>query len=392
MKGVKKSSGIAAAVTVAVVLAAGYFLLEETGRDNARAAAASPTTGPIVPVTVTIAEKQDVPVIVRGIGTVQAYKTVQVKSRVDGQIVKISFEEGQDVKAGDPLLQIDPRPYKALLEQAQAAKQRDEAQLAGAQLDLDRYSKLIGSGFQSRQTYDQQKATVEALKGSIAADQAQIDTAQLNLTYSDIRAPIDGRTGQRFVDLGNLIQASQGTNLVTITQIKPIYVNFTIPQYANHHLRKNQAQHPLKVLAYSADDTFKLAEGELTLVDNQIDTATGTLRLKASFANRDERLWPGEFVNVRLQLSMRKDATTVPQRAVMQGPNGYYAFVVKPDSTVERRDVEIVAQQDGLAVIGKGIAPGEKVVLDGQYRLVNGSHVRIDQAAPDAAAAPDKAG
>lgn len=146
------------------------------------------------------------------------------------------------------------------------------------------------------------------------------------------------------------------------------------------------------MLAYSADDTFKLAEGELTLVDNQIDTATGTLRLKASFANRDERLWPGEFVNVRLQLSMRKDATTVPQRAVMQGPNGYYAFVVKPDSTVERRDVEIVAQQDGLAVIGKGIAPGEKVVLDGQYRLVNGSHVRIDQAAPDAAAAPDKAG
>ena len=392
MKGVKRSSGIVAAVTIAIVLAGGYFLLEETGRDNARAAAASPTAGPIVPVTVTVAERQDVPVIVRGIGTVQAYKTVQVKSRVDGQIVKISFEEGQDVKAGDPLFQIDPRPYKALLEQAQAAKQRDEAQLAGAQLDLDRYSKLIGSGFQSRQTYDQQKATVEALKGSIAADQAQIDTAQLNLTYSDIRAPIDGRTGQRFVDLGNLIQANQGTNLVTITQIKPIYVNFTIPQYANHHLRKNQARHPLKVLAYSADDTFKLAEGELTLVDNQIDTATGTLRLKASFANQDERLWPGEFVNVRLQLSMRKDATTVPQRAVMQGPNGYYGFVVKPDSTVERRDVEIVAQQDGLAVVGKGIVPGEKVVLDGQYRLVNGSHVRIDQAAPVDAAAPGKAG
>jgi multidrug efflux system membrane fusion protein len=390
MAGVKRSSGIAAVVTVAIVAAGGYFLLEETGRDNARAAAASPA-GPIVPITVTVAEKQDVPVIVRGIGTVQAYKTVQVKSRVDGQIVKISFEEGQDVKAGDPLFQIDPRPYKALLEQAQAAKQRDEAQLAGAQLDLDRYSKLIGSGFQSRQTYDQQKATVEALKGSIAADQAQIDTAQLNLTYCDIRAPIDGRTGQRFVDLGNLIQAGQGTNLVTITQIKPIYVNFTIPQYANHHLRKNQARHPLKVIAYSADDTFKLAEGELTLVDNQIDTTTGTLRLKASFANLDERLWPGEFVNVRLQLSIRKDATTVPQRAVMQGPDGYYGFVVKSDLTVERRDVEVVAQQDGLAVIGKGIAPGEKVVLDGQYRLVNGSRVRIDQAAPETASTTGKA-
>lgn len=391
MAGVKRSSRIAAVVTVVAVLAGSYFLIEEMGREKARAAA-SPVSGPIVPVTVTVAEKQDVPIIVRGIGTVQAYKTVQVKSRVDGQIVKITFEEGQDVKAGDPLFRIDPRPYKALLEQAQAAKQRDEAQLAGAQLDLDRYSKLIGSGFQSRQTYDQQKATVEALKGSIAADQAQIDTAELNLAYSDIRAPIDGRTGQRFVDLGNLIQASQGTNLVTITQIKPIYVNFTIPQYANHHLRKNQAAHPLKVLAYSADDTFKLAEGELTLVDNQIDTASGTLRLKASFANQDERLWPGEFVNVRLQLSVRKDATTVPRRAIMQGPNGYYGYIVKPDLTVERRDVEMVSQQDGLAVIGKGITPGEKIVLDGQYRLVNGSHVRIDQPTPDSAPAPDKAG
>lgn len=392
MAGVKRSSGIAAAATVVVVLVGGYFLLEQTGRDNARAAAAASPAGPVVPVTTTVAEKKDVPVFARGIGTVQAYKTVQVKSRVDGQIVKIAFEEGQDVKAGDPLFQIDPRPYKALLEQAQAARQRDEAQLAGAQLDLDRYSKLIGSGFQSRQTYDQQKATVEALKGSIAADQAQIDTAQLNLAYADIRAPIDGRTGQRFVDLGNLVQASQGTNLVTITQIKPIFVNFTIPQYANHNLRKNQARHPLTVLAYSADDTFKLAEGKLTLVDNQIDTATGTLRLKASFENLDERLWPGEFVNVRLQLSVRKDAITVPQRAIMQGPNGYYAYVVKTDLTAERRDVEVIAQQDGLAIIGKGFAVGEKVVLDGQYRLVNGSRVRIDQPTAGSTSPPDKDG
>jgi membrane fusion protein, multidrug efflux system len=382
MAGVKRSSGIAAVAMVLVVAAGGYFVLEQMGRDNARAAAAaSPASGPVVPVTVTVAEVRDVPVVVRGIGTVQAYKTVQVKSRVDGQIVKIAFEEGQDVKTGDPLFQIDPRPFKALLEQAQAAKQRDDAQLAGAQQDLERYSKLIGSGYQSRQSYDQQKATVEALKGSIAADQAQIDTAQLNLTYSDIRAPIDGRTGQRFVDLGNLVQAGQGTNLVIITQIKPIFVNFTIPQYANHNLRKNQAANPLTVFAYSADDSFKLAEGKLTLVDNQIDTATGTLRLKASFDNLDERLWPGEFVNVRLQTSVRKDAVTVPQRAIMQGANGYYGFAVKPDLTVERRDLEVVAQQEGVAVIAKGFAAGEKVVVDGQYRLVNGSHVRVDSPA-----------
>jgi membrane fusion protein, multidrug efflux system len=316
---------------------------------------------------------------------------VSIKTRVDGQITKISFEEGKDVKAGDPLFQIDPRPFQALLEQAQAAKQRDEAQLVGAQLDLERYGKLIGSGFQSRQSYDQQKATVDALKGSIAADQAQIDTAQLNLTYSDIRAPIDGRTGQRLVDLGNLVQTGQGTTLVTITQIKPIFVNFTIPQYANHNLRKNQAKEPLTVFAYSADDKYKLAEGKITLVDNQIDTATGTLRLKGTFDNANEQLWPGEFVNARLQLSVRHDAVTVPQRAVMQGANGYYVYVIKPDNTAERRDVEIEATQDGLSVIGKGVTGGEKVVLDGQYRLVNGSHVRIDEPTAQAPS-PGKAG
>jgi len=389
MAGVKRSSGVAAIVMVLVAVAGGYFVIEQMGRDKARAAA-SPS-GPIIPVTTAAAEKQDVPVFVRGIGTVQAYQTVQVKSRVDGQIVKIAFSEGQDVKAGDLLFQIDPRPFKALLEQAQAARQRDEAQLLGAQQDLERYSKLIGSGYQSRQSYDQQKATVEALKSSIAVDQAQIDTAQLNLTYSDIRAPIDGRTGQRFVDLGNLIQAGQGTTLVTITQIKPIYVNFTIPQYANHNLRKNNAATPLTVFAYSADDKFKLAQGKLTLVDNQIDTTTGTLRLKASFDNLDERLWPGEFVNVRLQTSVNKDAVTVPQRAIMQGANGYYGYVVKPDMTVERRDLEVVSQQEGLAVIGKGFAAGEKVVVDGQYRLVNGSHVRVDAPAGPAPAS-DKSG
>lgn len=391
MAGGKKRSGISIVATILVVAGGGYFLHSYLDQGKPKAGAGPTAAGPVIPVTVTTAEKRDIPIIVRGLGTVQAFKTVAVKTRVDGQIVKISFEEGQDVKVGDPLFQIDARPFQAILEQAKAAKQRDEAQLAGAQLDLDRYGKLIGSGFQSRQSYDQQKTTVDTLKASIAADQATIDNAQLSLTYADIRAPIAGRTGQRMVDLGNLVQAGQNTTLVIINQIKPIYVNFTIPQYANSHLRRRQSRAPLTVFAYSADDKMQLAEGKISLIDNQIDTATGTLRLKGEFANSDERLWPGEFVNVRLEIGMHKDAVTVPQRAIMQGANGYYAFVVKPDNTVEHRAVEVDMNQDGLSVIAKGISLGEKVVVDGQYRLTNGSKVRIDQ--PTAAApVPAKAG
>jgi multidrug efflux system membrane fusion protein len=377
----------AAALLIGLVVA-GYIVINQMGRDKARAAA-SANGAPAVPVTIAIAETRDVPVIIRGLGNVQAYKTVAIRSRVEGQIVKISFEEGQNVKAGDPLFQIDPRPFQAMLDQANANLKKDVAQLEGAQLDLERYGKLLPTGFQSKQSWDQQKATVDALKGSIDADKAQIDTAKLNLSYADIRSPIDGRTGQRLVDLGNMIQANQNTTLVTITQIKPIFVNFTVPQYANHNLRKSQANHPLTVTAYSADDSYKLAEGELTLIDNQIEAQTGTLRLKATFANTDEQLWPGEFVNVRLELSVRKDAVTVPQRVVMQGASGAYAYVIKPDNTAERRVIEVESTQDGYSVIGKGIAVGEKVVLDGQYRLADGSPVRIDQptTAPAAPAA-----
>ncbi len=367
----------AAALLIGLVVA-GYIVINQMSRDKARAAAAA-NGPPAVPVTIAIAEARDVPVLIRGLGNVQAYKTVAIRSRVEGQIVKISFEEGQNVKAGDQLFQIDPRPFQAMLDQAAANLKKDEAQLEGARLDLERYGKLLPTGFQSKQSWDQQKATVDALRASIDADKAQIDNAKLNLSYADIRAPIDGRTGQRLVDLGNMVAANQNTTLVTITQIKPIFVNFTVPQYANHNLRKSQANHPLTVTAYSADDHYKLAEGELTLIDNQIEAQTGTLRLKATFANTDEQLWPGEFVNVRLELSMRKDAVTVPQRVVMQGANGAYAYVIKPDNTAERRVIEIESTQDGYTVISNGIAVGEKVVLDGQYRLSNGSPVRIDQ-------------
>jgi multidrug efflux system membrane fusion protein len=373
-----RKSGVVVVGVVLVAAAVGYFFFDQALRDKARAAV-SPSGPAGIPVTIAVAEAKDVPIFIRGLGTVQAYKTVSVKSRVDGQIVKVDFREGQNVKEGDLLFQIDPRPYQAALDRAAAAKQRDEAQLEGAQLDLDRYSKLIGSGYQSRQSYDQQKATVDGLKAAIAGDQAAVDTAKLNLVYCDIRSPIDGRTGQRLVDLGNLVQMGQNTTLVTITQIKPIFVNFTVPQYANHNLRKSQAKDALTAYAYSADDTYKLAEGKVTLVDNQIDSATGTLRLKATYQNTDERLWPGEFVSVRLRLSTRKDAITVPQRAVMQGPNGAYGYIVKPDSTVERRALEVAATQDGISVITKGVAIGEKIVADGQYRLTDGAHVRVDR-------------
>jgi multidrug efflux system membrane fusion protein len=338
--------------------------------------AAAQTSPPGIPVTPGTVTAQDVPVFLHGIGTVQAYNMVGVKSRVDGQIVKIDFNEGQEIKQGDPLIQIDPRPYQAQLEQAQAAKQKDEAQLAGAQLDLQRYQKLLGTGYQTQQSYDNQKALVAQLQAAINGDEAQIDTANLNLSYAKIRAPIGGRLGARLVDTGNLVRASDGTALVTIAQLKPIFVSFTLPQDQAHKVRDRQAVAPLEVQAYGDDNKTQLATGELTLIDNTIDQATGTIRLKATFANADERLWPGEFVNVRVIINMRKGVPTVPAQTVQEGPNGHYAYVIRKDDTVERRPVEVAAVQGGLAVIAKGLSPGEKVVVDGQYRLTEGARVR----------------
>jgi membrane fusion protein, multidrug efflux system len=347
--------------------------------------AAAQTSTPGIPVTAGTVAAQDVPVFLHGIGTVQAYNMVAIKSRVDGQIVKVDFKEGQDIKTGDPLFQIDPRPYQAALEQAQAAKQKDEAQLAGAQLDLERYEKLIGSGWQTRQSYDQQKATVGTLQASIKGDEAQINTAKLNLSYADIRSPIDGRLGARLVDKGNLVHANDNTPLVMITEVKPIFVSFTLPQDNFDDLREGQNNMPLVVYAYSGDGKKQLAEGKLTLIDNAIDQATGTIHLKARFDNENERLWPGEFVSLRVVLSTRQNVATVPSQTVQDGPDGHYAYVIKPDNTVERRSVEVASIQDGIAVVTKGLAPGERVVVDGQYRLTNGA--RVNPAAPSAPAA-----
>jgi multidrug efflux system membrane fusion protein len=377
-------------VAVAIVAAAGIAAVTISPIRSAlwpevkAADAPPPAAAPGVPVTGGTVEAKDMPVFLSGIGTVQAFNMVTIKSRVDGQIVKVSFREGQEVNAGDPLIQIDPRSFQAALEVAQAAKAKDEAGLVSAQADLDRYSQLVGSGYQTRQSVDQQKATVAQLQASLKGDQAQIDAAQVNLDYCDIRSPIAGRLGVKLVDIGNLVRATDNTGLVTITQTKPIYINFTMAQENLHKIHEKQALGDLTVQAYGADNITLLSEGKLTVIDNAVDQTTGTIRLKGEFANTDERLWPGEFVDVRLILSTRKGVATVPQQTVQVGPNGYYAYVIKPDNTVERRVVEIASMQDGAAVITKGLNVGEKIVVDGQYRLTEGAKVKITEPAPGA--------
>jgi len=368
---IRRTIGVIALVALAAIA---VIWRPSSGTEVPQAAAQAPAPG--VPVTAGTVLAQDVPVFLQGIGTVQAYNMVAIKSRVDGQIVKVDFKEGQDVKEGDPLFQIDPRPFQAALEQAQAAKQKDEAQLTGAQLDLDRYEKLIGSGWQTRQSYDQQKALVGQLQASIRGDEAQINTAKLNLGYSDIRSPIDGRLGARLVDKGNLVHASDNTALVMVTEVKPIFVSFTLPQETLEDIREHDKQAPLIVRAYSGDGKKQLAEGKLTLIDNAIDQSTGTIHLKARFDNEEEHLWPGQFVSLRVILTVRRGAATVPAQTVQEGPNGQYAYVINSDDTVERRAVEVASTQDGIAVVTKGLSPGERIVVDGQYRLTNGSRVK----------------
>jgi membrane fusion protein, multidrug efflux system len=367
---VKRAVGVAA-----IVLVAAAVFWHSLGGDGPGATAQTPA--PLVPVSAGVVKAQDVPVYLQGIGTVQAYNMVTVKTRVDGQIVNVYFKEGQEVKEGDPLFEIDPRPYQAALEQAQAAKQKDEAQLAGAKLDLERYAKLLGTGYQTRQSYDQQTALVGQLQAAIKGDQAAIENAALNLNYAEIRSPINGRLGARLVDKGNLVHANDNTALVTITELKPIFVSFTLPQDTLDQLKLEEQKRPLVVRAYSGDGNTLLSEGKLTLIDNAIDQATGTIHLKARFDNQDERLWPGEFVSLRVILKTQPNVATVPAQTVQEGPDGNYAYIIKPDNTVERRAVTVAAVQDGIAVISKGLNAGERVVVDGQYRLTQGARVKI---------------
>jgi multidrug efflux system membrane fusion protein len=364
-----------AVVVILGLLAVGTALAWRYGPLGGSSAKAQPP--PLIPVIAGTSETRNVPVYVDGLGSVQAFNTVTMKAQVGGLITKVFFREGQEVKAGDSLFQIDPRPFEAALQQAQATKEKDEAQLQSAQLDLDRAAKLLVPGFQTRQGYDQQKATVGQLQASVRADAAQIANAQLNIDYALVRAPFDGRTGARQVDIGNLVQTAQNTNLVTITQVRPIFVSFTVPATQLDEIRRNQAKQPLKVIAYAQDDKTELAQGVLTLIDNQVDVATGTIHLKAQFDNAGEPLWPGEFISARIVLATRADAVTVPEQSVMRGPNGSYVYVLDAGDTALRRDVKIAATQAGLAVVSDGLKAGERIVTEGQYRLTDGAKAKV---------------
>ena len=368
-----KSQRLVLFALAVLVLGAGYVVW------RARPAAVGRPIGPpLVSVKAAVAERKNVPVYVRGLGTVQAFNTVRISTRVDGQITKVFFTEGQEVKAGDPLFEIDPRPFQAALDRAAAAKERDVAQLKGAQLDLERYGKLVPSGWQSRQSYEDQQATVGQLQGAIKADQAQIDTAKLNLEYATVVSPLDGRTGARLVDIGNFVQASQGTALVMITQIKPIFVNFTVPQDILDRVRQAQNSQPLKVFAYTNNDKTRLAEGTLSLINNQVDASTGMVVVKATFDNADERLWPGELVSARVIMATQENVITVPMDAVLEGSDGDYVYVITSDNTVEHRDVVVALSEEGLAAIERGLAPGESVVTEGQGRLSNEAKIKVN--------------
>ncbi len=347
---------------------------------------ARPTALVAIPVTAGTVVAADVPVVLRGLGTVQAFNTVAVKSRVDGHIVSVDFTEGQEVKEGAVLFQIDPRPYQAALDQASANMEKDQATLANAQLNFARDSKLIETRLAiSQQQYDNDKAAVAADQAALDSDRAQVEAARVNLSYCKIASPIDGRLGARLVDKGNLVRSTANTTLVNITQIKPIFVSFTLPQNTLDEVRRQQDRGPLAVEAIAGDNASTLAEGKLTLIDNMVDPTTGTIHLKARFDNGDERLWPGEFVNVKVVLSVRRQVPTVPEQTVLQGANGHFVYVIKPDNTVERRAVEVTAVQDGKAVIAKGLEPGDRVVIEGQYRLDNGATIRILPAGKSAA-------
>jgi multidrug efflux system membrane fusion protein len=353
-------------------------------RDRGTPAATAQEPVPAIPVTVGVVTAQDVPVLLHGIGTVQAFNTIAIKSRVDGTIVAVDFTEGQEVEAGAVLFQIDPRPYRAALNQAKAAMAQHTAQLESAQLDFERSSKLISRGFQTQQTFDQQRATVGQLRAAIEGDQAAIETAELNLEYTLIRAPIAGRLGARLVDIGNLVRAGDAAPLVMMTQVRPVFVTFTLPQQHFEDVRDRQIKQPLAVRAYSSDDTRELATGRLTLIDNAIDQLTGTIRLKAQFENEDERLWPGQFVNVRVVLDIRRAVATVPAQAVQDGPDGPIIYVVGPGDTVHRKAIEVAAVQDGIAAVTRGLAPGERVVVNGQFRLTEGARISAAPPGPSA--------
>jgi len=368
---------------IAAVLGAVLIFARYTSRGAiAKAPATSTKTGtPPVPVAVAVAQRGDLPIYLNGLGNIVAFNTVTVRSRVDGQIVKVAFHEGQDVEKGDLLIVIDPRPYEAQLAQARANLARDQAQLADARLNETRDKDLAKEGVLPQQQLDSQTALVHQLEAATQVDQAQIDNAALQLTYSHITAPVGGRVGLRLVDEGNIVRSADQAGLVVVTQLEPITVVFTLPEDSLPNVSRHLKSGALAVEAWSRDDRTQLATGTLLTIDNQIDTATGTFKLKAVFDNKDRTLWPNQFVNARLLVELRKDQTLVPAAAVQRGSQGPFAYVVRPDGTVDNRKLRVGVTQSGRTSIEEGVAPGEQVITDGHEKVQAGSRVEIRDAA-----------
>jgi membrane fusion protein, multidrug efflux system len=360
---------------------------------DSKAAASRGAGMQAVPVSVISAQTRDMPVYLPGLGSVTAYYTDSVKSRVDGQLMQVNFKEGQSVKQGELLAVIDPRPYQVALEQAQATLFKDQASLRDAKLNYVRYKGLLeDSGAMSQQQVDTQLATADQLDGTVRTDQAAIENAKLNLLYCHITAPVSGRVGLRLVDPGNIVHATDTNPILVITQLQPIAVIFTLPEDNLPTVAQHMRGNTLQAEAYSRDNQTKLATGKLLTIDNQIDQTTGTDRLKAVFDNKDNALWPNQFVNIRLLLEVRKNSTVIPAAAVQRGPQGSYVFVVKPDKTVEVRPVTIALTQDNASAVGSGLSAGELVVTDGQDKLQAGTKVEIPTNNPSAKPATQATG
>ena len=335
-----------------------------------------------VPVGVAKVESRDMPVLLSGLGSVDAFNTVVVKTRIDGQLDRIAIKEGQEVQKGELLAVIDPRPYEVALSQAQATLSKDQAALKDAKLNLTRFQELYKAGVIPQQQFDTQGSLVGQLEGTLLADQAQIDSVKLNLNYTRITAPVSGRVGLRQVDVGNMVHASDPNGLLVITQLQPIAVLFTLPEDNLPTVSKQMHKGTLKAEAYSRDDQTKLATGTLLTIDNQIDITTGTGKLKAVFDNRDRSLWPNQFVNIHLLLEVRKNNTVVPVAAIQRGPQGTYVFTVKSDKTAEMRPVTLAFTEGNFSSITQGLRPGEIVVVDGQDKLQPGSRVEVRSGGP----------
>jgi membrane fusion protein, multidrug efflux system len=335
------------------------------------------TAPPPVPVVATMVTPHSVPIYLRGIGTVIAFNNVVVRSQITGPLIDVSFKQGQNVSEGDLLAEIDPRPYQAQLDQAIANRDRDQAQLLNAQANLNRYTPLAQKGYATPQLLDTQKAQLAQLQAMVKSDEAVIESAKVNLSYTRLTAPIDGVTGIRQIDKGNIIHPTDANGLVDVTQVQPISLIFTLPETTFPEIQQEMAKGPVKVLTYSQDDKTELDEGELLLIDNQIIQTTGTIRLRATFPNARRLLWPGELVNVRLLLRTDPAGLTISAGAVQQGPQGAYVYVIKPDQTAETRPVSVAQISDGEALIDLGLQPNDIVVVDGQYKLQPGALVEI---------------